>query len=135
MMLSFFMLAGNVRGMRSWGFRERFTITRYKICQRVMRLANHLNPNYVLPLVGSCPFYIILVSKIINFAKSINPLCTEQPIHKPWDYLLFVLYYYENREASAKHNLYMPLNLWPSNSELNRQLGCVPYNGYQLAGL
>lgn len=34
-------------GMRSWGFRGRFTITRYETCQRVMRLPNHLNPNYV----------------------------------------------------------------------------------------
>lgn len=37
----------NGGGMRSWGFRGDEPITRYETCQRVMRLPNHLNPNYV----------------------------------------------------------------------------------------
>jgi hypothetical protein len=40
-------MPANVGGMRSWGFRGDEPINRYGTCQRVMRLANHLNPNYV----------------------------------------------------------------------------------------
>jgi len=39
------LISHNGGGMKRWGFRSCEPINRYEPCQRVMHLANHLNPN------------------------------------------------------------------------------------------